>query len=78
MKQTYINPAIIVGTKNVLEAYRAGHESSTTPMADCVRDLGISKADRARFVRAAKRLHWNVICSQGNVYENGVLVWSTR
>lgn len=75
-KRKYINPAVIEGTMLVLMQYQGEHTESKTPMADCVNSQKISADERARFVRAAQRLRWNVVRSQGKIYENGVLVWS--
>jgi hypothetical protein len=75
-KRKYINPAVIEGTMLALMQYQGEHTESVTPMADYVYGHKIEGDDRARFVRAAQRLHWNVVRSQGKIYENGRLVWS--
>lgn len=75
-KTKYINPAVIEGTMRVLQNWKDEHPSSATPMAECVNKHGVRDDDRARFVRAAQRLGWAVVRSQGKIYENGVYVWN--
>ena len=70
---TYINPAVIISTMEILKEYKTAHPDSKTPMADCCAD--IPAHDRTRFVRAAKRLKWDVIKYLGHIYENGIFVW---
>ncbi len=72
-KYTYINPVVILSTVEILKAYKAAHPDSATPMADCC--AGVPECDRARFIRAAKRLKWNVTKYLGHIYENGFFVW---
>ncbi len=72
----YINPAVVKATAERLTEYKKKHRDSKTPMADYWTVAAIKPEDRARFVRAAQQLGWNVVRSQGNVYENGVLVWA--
>lgn len=74
-KRNYINPKIIEGTMHVLHEYLAANATTKTPMADCMKSKKIQENDRPRFVRAAQRLGWPVVRSQGHVYENGVLLW---
>ena len=72
-KRNYINPRVIAGAMEVLEKYKAAHPQDKTPMANaCARE---PKEQKPRYVRAAQRLGWNVVRSQGHVYENGVLLW---
>lgn len=75
-KRNYINPAVIEGTMLVLMKYQGEHTESATPMIDCFNSQKIDASERARFVRAAQRLGWNVTRSQGKIYENGVLAWN--
>lgn len=75
-KRKYINPSVIEGTMRVLQNWKDEHPSSQTPMAEYVSKHGVRDDDRARFVRAAQRLGWDVVRSQGKIYENGVLVWN--
>ena len=72
-KRNYINPAVIAGTMRVLEDYKRNHPQSVTPMADAC--AGEPLTEKRRYVRAAQRLGWPVVRSQGHVYENGVLLW---
>ena len=72
-KRNYINPRVIVGTMMVLERYKAEHPQDKTPMANAC--AGDTQEQKARYVRAAQRLRWNVVRSKGHVYENGVLLW---
>ena len=72
-KRNYINPRVIVGTMDALDKYKAAHPQDKTPMANAC--AGEPKEQKARYVRAAQRLGWNVVRSQGHVYENGVLLW---
>lgn len=72
-KSNYINPKVISGTMEVLERYKAMHPQDKTPMASAC--AGETKEQKARYVRAAQRLGWNVVRSQGHVYENGTLIW---
>lgn len=72
-KRNYINPSVVNVTAEQLERYKKNHPHTNTPMADmCANE---PESERARYVRAAQRLHWNVVRTQGKVYENGVLVW---
>ena len=71
--KNYINPAVVEGTMKLLVKYRAANPKSNTPMADACADVPMD--ERKRFVRAAQRLRWNVVRSNGHVYENGVMVW---
>ena len=72
-KRNYINPSVVNVTTEQLERYKKNHPNTKTPMADmCARE---PESERPRYVRAAQRLHWNVIRTQGHVYENGMLVW---
>lgn len=71
--KNYINPAVIAGTIQVLERYKSEHPESDTPMADACANVPVD--ERKRFVRAAQRLKWNVVRSNGHVYESGVMVW---
>ena len=72
-KRNYINPSVVNVTAEQLERYKKNHPNSRTPMADmCANE---PESERPRYVRAAQRLHWNVIRTQGHVYENGLLVW---
>lgn len=75
-KRNYINPAVIEGTMRVLVGYQVTHTESATPMIDCFNSQKNDASERARFVRAAQRLGWNVTRSQGKIYENGVLAWT--
>ena len=75
-KRNYINPAVIEGTMRVLQEYWVQHPKAQTPMIDFVNGQKIDASERARFVRAAKRLGMNVTRSQGKIYENGVLAWT--
>lgn len=72
-KRNYINPRVIAGTMEALEKYKAAHPQDKTPMASAC--AGEPKEQKARYVRAAQRLGWPVVRSQGHVYENGVLLW---
>ena len=72
-QKNYINPAVVNVTAEQLERYKKNHPKSQTPMADMC--AGEPASERPRYVRAAQRLHWNVVRTQGKVYENGVLVW---
>ena len=74
-KRTYINPRVIEGTMRVLVGYQATHTETMTPMTDCFNSQKLDASERARFVRAAQRLGWNVTRTQGKIYENGVLAW---
>lgn len=72
-KVRYINPKVIKGTMEVLRAYKESHQDDATPLISvCAKERA---SERARFVRAAQRLGWNVTRSQGKIYENGVLAW---
>lgn len=72
-KRNYINPRVIVGTMDALEKYKAAHPQDKTPMANAC--AGEPSTERQRYVRAAQRLGWSVVRSNGHVYENGVLLW---
>lgn len=69
----YLNPAVVNVTAEILEHYKKTHPNTRTPMADaCAQE---AESERPRYVRAARRLHWNVVRSKGHVYENGLQVW---
>ena len=72
-KRNYINPKVIAGTMEVLERYKAAHPQDKTPMANAC--AGEPATERQRYVRAAQRLGWSVVRSNGHVYENGTLIW---
>ena len=72
-KRNYINPRGIAGTMEALEKYKAMHPKDKTPMANAC--AGEPSTERHRYVRAAQRLGWSVVRSNGHVYENGVLLW---
>lgn len=72
-KRNYINPKVIAGTMEVLERYKAAHPQDKTPMANAC--AGEPSTERQRYVRAAQRLGWSVVRSNGHVYENGTLIW---
>ena len=72
-KRNYINPKVIAGTMEVLERYKAMHPQDKTPMANAC--AGEPTTERQRYVRAAQRLGWSVVRSNGHVYENGTLIW---
>ena len=72
-KRNYINPKVIAGTMEVLERYKATHPQDKTPMANAC--AGEPITERQRYVRAAQRLGWSVVRSNGRVYENGTLIW---
>lgn len=72
-QRVYINPDVVNVTAKMLEHYKNDHPDSKTPMADACAKEG--ESERRRYVRAAQRLHWNVVRTQGHVYENGVKVW---
>jgi hypothetical protein len=72
-KRNYINPKVIAGTMEVLERYKAMHPQDKTPMANAC--AGEPITERQRYVRAAQRLGWSVVRSNGHVYENGTLIW---
>lgn len=69
----YINPRLIRATAENLKVYAAEHPESKTPMAEAC--ANIPTCDRERFVRAARRLGWNVCKTAGHIYENGFFVW---
>ena len=69
----YINPKLIAAATEVLSDYKKKNPDSVTPMADCC--ANVPEHDRARFIRAAKRLKWNVTKYLGHIYENGFFVW---
>ena len=73
MARNYINPKVVAATMEILKDYKDTHPDSVTPMADCCAD--IPAHDRARFVRAAQRLGWNVTKTLGHIYENGYFAW---
>ena len=72
-KRNYINPKVIAGTMEVLERYKATQPQDKTPMASAC--AGEPITERQRYVRAAQRLGWSVVRSNGHVYENGTLIW---
>lgn len=67
----YENPRVVADTKELLLRYKRENPTSETPMADCCP----SEEDRERYIKAARSLKWRVVCSKGNVYENGIKVW---
>lgn len=69
----YINPKLIAAAADVLSDYKKKNPASEMPMAEVC--ANIPENDRARYVRAARRLGWNVTKTLGRVYENGRLAW---
>lgn len=74
-KRNYINPLVVRATMAVLEDFRQTHPESKTPMADMFRQFNEPESERQRYVRAAKRLGWNIVKTRGHIYENGFFVW---
>ncbi len=72
-ERNYINPRVIAGTMEALEKYKAAHPQDKTPRANAC--AGEPITERQRYVRAAQRLGWSVVRSNGHVYENGTLIW---
>ena len=73
MARNYINPKVVAATMEILSDYKDTHPMSKTPMCECA--ANIPTTDRARFVRAAQRLGWNVTKTLGHIYENGYFAW---
>lgn len=79
-KRLSIAPKVMQRTVDYLKAYKKQHPKSQTPMRDAWL-MGVnsepSAYDRARYVRAARRLRWDVCIDNGNIIENGITVWTT-
>lgn len=75
-KYKYVNSALIKATANLLSAYKAQHPDYDSPLIRYCDEHKITKDDRVRFVRAAQQLGWNVIRTDGKVYDNGRFAWS--
>ena len=69
----YINPMVIKAAMAELEAYQAANPNEKTPLFNVAERF--NDDTRAAYVRAAKRLKWNVIRTKGHVYENGFYLW---
>lgn len=72
-KQNYINPAVITAAMQVLTDYKEKNPNTAFPLFEVCKTS--DEHTRAAFVRAAQRLHWNVIRTRGHVYENGQFIW---
>lgn len=63
-------------TKQYLIDKRLQDSNSLTPFADAMRELGeLSDFDKSRYFRAAKKLGYSVMQSNGIYYESGVRIW---
>ena len=72
-KRIYINETVVKTTMEILKTFKARHPQCVLPMYEAAAEH--PESERPRFVRAAKRLGWNVTKSKGHVYENGYFVW---
>lgn len=75
-KYQYVNSALIKATASLLSAYKDAHPDYESPLIRYCAEHKIAKNDRVRFVRAAQQLGWNVIRTDGKVYDNGRFAWS--
>lgn len=69
----YINPNVIASAMERLEEYKAENPQAKLPLFEVAKNE--PEQSRAAYVRAAKRLKWNVTRSRGHVYENGYFIW---
>lgn len=69
----YVNPALISTAMEKLKEYKEQNPECKTPLFMCAASQ--PDTNRAAYVRAAKRLGWNVTCTGGHVYENGLFIW---
>lgn len=75
-KYQYVNSALIKATASLLSAYKDAHPDYESPLIRYCAEHKIAKNDRVRFVRAAQQLGWNVIRTDGKVYDDGRLAWN--
>lgn len=72
-KKNYINPRVIKAAAQVLEDYKEKNPNVALPLFEVCKTS--DARTRVVFTRAAKQLHWNVVCTKGHIYENGQFIW---